>query len=199
MLQWLPTEWSACPIECGARCTQHRDFQCRCSLAWELGSWDLAKRFSEDICTRSIRSAVLPVAPNPISRLHGAIGLYAKPQACVLRIMGNSGRMTTRYVELPACSAVQYTWSVNRPTAIRHHRRTCAFAWLALVARSWAAHRRVSRWTGWRLSGVRAQSRAVWGSSSAWCASLPSSFFELLLVHRSMSPAQHPRVPVASA
>ena len=56
MLQWLPTEWSACPIECGARCTQHRDFQCRCSLAWELGSWDLAKRFSEDICTRSIRS-----------------------------------------------------------------------------------------------------------------------------------------------
>jgi hypothetical protein len=144
-------------------------------------------------------TAVLPVAPNPISRPHGAIGLYARPQACVLRIMGNSGRMTTRYVELPACSAVQYTWSVNRPTAVRHHRRTCALAWLALAARIWAAHRRVSRWTGWRLSGVRAQSRAAWGSSSAWCASLPSSAFELLLVHPSMSPAQPPRVPMASA
>lgn len=56
LLQWLPTEWSACPIECGARCTQHRDYQCRCIYFIEHGSWDLAKRFSEDICTRSIRS-----------------------------------------------------------------------------------------------------------------------------------------------
>ena len=129
LLQWLPTEWSACPIECGARCTQHRDYQCRCIYFIEHGSWDLAKRFSEDICTRSIRSHG-GVARLLRTRLHGRMARSDSTRGhrlCVLRIMGNSGRMTTRYVELPACSAVQYTWSVNRPTAVRHHRRTCAF------------------------------------------------------------------------
>jgi hypothetical protein len=70
LLQWLPTEWSVCPIECGARCTQHRDYQCRCIYFIEQGSWDLAKRFSEDICTRSIRSHG-GVARLLRTRLHG--------------------------------------------------------------------------------------------------------------------------------
>ena len=114
-------------------------------------------------------TAVLPVAPNPISRPHGAIGLYARPQACVLRIMGNSGRMTTRYVELPACSAVQYTWSVNRPTAVRHHRRTCAFgmacfgsADLGCTSESVALDRLATEWGACSVTcGVGKQQRSV--------------------------------------
>ena len=194
LLQWLPTEWSVCPIECGARCTQHRDYQCRCIYFIEHGSWDLAKRFSEDICTRSIRShggVARRSEPNFTAAwrdrtLRAATGLRAQDNG----ELGADDHTLRRAARLQCCTVHVVSQPAHRRPPSPPHMRFCMACFGSADLGCASIGECHQRWTGWRLSGVRAQSRAAWGSSSAWCASLPSSAFELLLVHPSMSPAQ---------
>ena len=131
--------------------------------------------FSEPDCTAAWRDRTLRAATGLRAQDNGELGADDH----TLRRAARLQCCTVHVVSQPAH---------RRPPSPPHMRFWHGLLWQrGFGLRIGECHQ---RWTGWRLSGVRAQSRAAWGSSSAWCASLPSSAFELLLVHPSMSPAQ---------
>ena len=147
-------------------------------------------------------TAVLPVASEPDftaawrdRTLRAATGLCAQDNG----ELGADDHTLRRAARLQCCTVHVVSQPAHRRPPSPPHMRFCMACFGSADLGCASIGECHQRWTGWRLSGVRAQSRAAWGSSSARCASPPSSAFELLLVHSSMSPAQRPRVPLASA